>query len=115
MENSKQGKLKSWSESFKPQPNAEIWQRIEARLNNEPAKNKSSLLTLTTVRLAAVFVFVLVSVGAINTFFTNGSDTYSMSKSIELTPLNLTDVSIYLEPQKVKELKSAYAKLNNNK
>ena len=114
MENNKQGKLKLWAESFKPEPNAKVWQSIESRLTNEPSKRKDSILTLTILRIAAVFVFVLVSIGIFNSFFTGSSNIYSMGKTMELSPLNLDDVSVYYEPQKVKDLKNAYSKINNH-
>ena len=61
MENNKQGKLKFWADSYKPEPDAKVWQSIESRLTQEPSKRKASILTLTVLRIAAIFVFVLVS------------------------------------------------------
>ncbi|MBK7789952.1 MAG: hypothetical protein IPJ54_15520 [Saprospiraceae bacterium] len=114
MENNKQGKLKFWADSYKPEPDAKVWQSIESRLTQEPSKRKASILTLTVLRIAAIFVFVLVSIGVFNTFITGSSNIYSMGKTMELSPLNLNDVSVYFEAQKVKDLRIAYAKLNQH-
>lgn len=114
MKNNEQLKLKKWADTFHPEPGSHIWQRVESRLSGASKNEKNSIFSLSVLRIAAIFVFVLVATGIITTLPFNTKNEYAMSRPVELSPLDLDDISVYYDPTRLKELKFAYAKLPQN-
>lgn len=114
MKNSEPVKLKKWAESFQAEPSHQLWPRIEAKLAFERGSNQKTFFHFSLLRIAAVFVFVVVAIGFITSISDKPQKEYTMGDSVELAPLDLSDVSIYFDISNVRKLKIAYHKMYKN-